>query len=181
MEASLFHTGIGPDAARIAAARILRSGQWWMVISAGFAGGLDPRLVRGDTVVAELPAPGPRRIISRPLPVETPAEKAALHRETGAQAVDMETETIAAACAAAEVPVLAIRTISDAAGSALPVPFGVWFDLARQRPRAVALAAHLLRHPWRIVPFARFVRSLSSTGEALAIAIEGAIRALDNH
>ncbi len=152
-----------------------------MLISAGFAGGLDPKLKLGDTVAAEFPAPGTRRLISRPHPVETPAEKAALHRETGAQAVDMESEAIAAACGAAGIPMLAVRAISDPADTALPVPFAVWFDIARQRPRPAALAAHLLAHPGKILPFAKFLRAISRTGTALAFALDGAIRGLENH
>src|SRR5207244_2077281 len=107
-------------------------------------------------------------IISRANAVESIADKAALFHETGALAVDMESEAVAAACRAAGVPVLVVRTISDPAGAPLPVPFAEWFDLRRQQPQVVGLLKYLALHPGRIGPFAHFVRGLAPARHALA-------------
>jgi adenosylhomocysteine nucleosidase len=181
VEFALAHLGIGSDAAGRAMAALLTHEAWWMVFAAGFAGGLDPKLGLGDVVMEELADGKTPRIVSRPLPVEAPEDKARLRAETGAEAVDMETETVRAACRGAGVPVLAIRAISDPAMAALPVPFAVWFDLQGQRARPMALVGYLLRHPRTIAPFARFVRGLGGVAQALGFAVESAICGLEHH
>lgn len=174
------HSGAGPVAAS-RHAEMLLSDRPEMLIATGFAGGLDPSLRTGEIVIATnysdpallararvVPGAHAGALASVEAPVESVADKRALALETGATAVDMETASVAAACARCGVPLLAIRVISDAAGEALPVPFAVWFDLARQRPRPSRLVAFLARHPGRIVPFARFVRGLAPARRTLA-------------
>lgn len=175
------HCGVGPAAAARKTAALLAEHRPRMLIATGFAGALDPRLALGALVLAanvsdakllalaEKIAPAHLgALASTALPVETVAAKRALAAETGASAVDMETAAIAAACARAAVPLLAIRAISDRADEPLPVPFAQWFDLARQRPRALRLVAFLARHPGRIAPFTRFVRGLAPARAAMA-------------
>jgi hopanoid-associated phosphorylase len=116
------------------------------VISFGVAGGLDPALKSGDVVVAtEVMAGGLRwqaaaglseelivgaglgrqRVVRGALAgvekvVAARACKAALHSETGAAAVDMESHIAAAFAFAARLPFAALRVISDPATRALP-------------------------------------------------------------
>ena len=116
------------------------------VISFGVAGGLDPSLRSGDVVVAteviegdarwlaglalneelfESVALGRRRVVRGSLAgaeavVQGQSCKAALHLETGAVAVDMESHIAAAYAAEAQVPFAALRVISDPAHRALP-------------------------------------------------------------
>jgi hopanoid-associated phosphorylase len=116
------------------------------VISFGVAGGLDPRLQSGDVVVAtEVVASGERwptglalseelidgsglggkKVVRAGLAgveqvVVGQAGKAALHSETGASAVDMESHIAAAYAAEAGLPFAALRVISDPATRALP-------------------------------------------------------------
>jgi adenosylhomocysteine nucleosidase len=116
------------------------------VISFGVAGGLDPTLKSGDVVVAtevlagdtrwlaglalneELIASvawGGRRVVRGGLAgveqvVAARSLKAALHLETGASAVDMESHIAADYAARAGLPFAALRVIADPASRALP-------------------------------------------------------------
>ena len=116
------------------------------VISFGVAGGLDPSLRSGDVVVATEVFAGDtrflagsalneemiasaalkrRRIVRGVLAgveqvIIAKACKAALHSETGAAAVDMESHIAAAYAAEGGLPFAALRVISDPATRALP-------------------------------------------------------------
>ncbi len=182
------HTGVGNSpGGRRRLGDVLDEDEPRLVISAGYAGALRPDLRVGDLVLGEnfsdpgLLAAARTLLADEPCHVgqfltqnavaETAAAKAALHTATGALAVDMETEWIAKACARSGVPLLALRVISDAAGQSFPVPNAVLFDAVRQRPRYAALPAWLLLHPWRIVPFVRFVRGLGPARTRLGRAL----------
>jgi len=115
------------------------------VISFGVAGGLDPTLKSGDVVVATEVLAGDdrwlagfsfgedliasvglgRRVVRGLLAgaeevVSASHVKAALHSETGAAAVDMESHIAADYAARARLPFAALRVISDPASRALP-------------------------------------------------------------
>lgn len=170
---AVFHTGIGPDAAAAAMKAAIALGPWNLVIAAGFAGGLEPGLALGDAVLDDFQTSN--RLVSQAKPIESVQAKAKLRAQTGAIAVDMETDTIRKACLIAGIPIVATRVISDTASQDLPIPFPIWFDLENQRPRPFALLAYLACNPRRIAPFARFVRSIPRLSNALAIAVEGCI------
>lgn len=175
------HTGVGPARAAERARALLAMGRFERVVSAGFAGGLDPRLAAGQVFIGEnfsSPAlveaaraiPGERfygRLTTQERIVENAAEKARLFNETGAAAVDMETESIHLTCKAQDTPMLSVRSISDAACDPLPVPYAVWFDAATQSPRVGSLLVFLATHPARITPFARFVGNVNRARRAL--------------
>ncbi len=116
------------------------------VISFGVAGGLDPSLKSGDVIMAtEVLAgdtrwladlvlnediiasagSGRRRVIRGRLAgaeqlIVARHHKEALHLETGAAAVDMESHIAAAYAAEAGLPFAAVRVVSDPAHRALP-------------------------------------------------------------
>lgn len=112
----------------------------WL-ISAGFAGGLDPHLKRNDLVLASevINLEGRRYAIDLGLPagseaqglhsgrlltvdeiVRSAAEKADLRLKHNADLVDMETSSVAALCEERGVRFLSVRVISDEAGTDLP-------------------------------------------------------------
>lgn len=179
-ETLIVHTGIGTAAAEKSVAALLAAHRPRLLISAGYAGALDPALAHGELFVAEnftspelLDRCNARRgiLTTQETAAETPAQKSALARGTGAQAVDMETSAIARVCAAHGVPMLSLRAISDTAAADIPVPLHISYDLVRQRPRIAGLLTFLARNPSRILPFARFVRGLTPAREAMTAAI----------
>ena len=180
----LAHTGIGTAAAEECVRTLLAEHRPRWLLSAGYAGALDPALAHGELFLAtnftapELLARSTARrgmLTTQNTAAETPLEKTALARTTGAQAVDMETSAIARVCAERGIPMLALRAISDTASAQIPVPLTTSYDLTRQRPRVIALLAFLARNPSRILPFTRFVRGLTPARAALTAAIVGII------
>ena len=114
-----------------------------LVISAGFAGGLDARLHRGDIVWVDglvdeaggqyeterrrLPAALAEakdcfvgRLLTVDRIIRLPDEKLALGRQYAALACDMESIAVAEVCHRREVPFLAVRVINDAVDDLLP-------------------------------------------------------------
>ncbi len=183
-EVVIAHTGVGLASAEACARELLEAHRPEFVLSAGYAGGLDPTLAVGDILIATnfsspplleaaraILGAEPRQhfggLTSQSSVAETVAAKTQLAGETGALGVDMETAALAAGCVSAGVPLLSIRVISDAAGDPLPVPMEHWFDLQKQRPRVFSLLAFLATHPGRIAPFARFVSGLAPARRAL--------------
>jgi len=118
------------------------STSWAGIISFGCAGGLDPDLASGDCVVATsvltpggivaadpdwsralldlLPDARPGLLAGADAPVSTAAAKAALWRDAGAAAVDMETHAAALAARRHGLPFAACRVVLDPAWRSLP-------------------------------------------------------------
>lgn len=122
--------GIGAEAARRAAEAMITLYHPALVISAGFAGGLNPALEAGHTLT-------PRHVIDASDGSRTDSgfgegvllsfaditdseQKARLSQAYGADAVDMEAAAVARSAQAHGVRFLACKVISDASGSSLP-------------------------------------------------------------
>jgi adenosylhomocysteine nucleosidase len=127
--------GVGREAARRAARLVIDGHRPRLLVSAGFAGGLDPALARGSVVEAAVvrgesetgerlrlavAGQGNGTIVTVDRIVRTPTDKAALAAATGAALVDMETLAVAETARAAGLPCRVVRVISDAAGDELP-------------------------------------------------------------
>jgi adenosylhomocysteine nucleosidase len=178
-EVLIFHTGIGCAAVAKTLPHVLAREKPSWLLSAGFAGALDPSLRVGDLVaeeshsarglLARVPA-GIRRaaITTEDVPAATPEGKRAVRERTGAAAVDMESRAIAAACAAAQVPLLILRVISDDAETTLPLDFATTWDSENQRPRIPAIIRSLANRPVSWLPFASFLRDLDLASSRLA-------------
>jgi len=185
----VLHTGVGATAARRTLAhywemRETYGGRWDVLITAGFAGGLDPSLPAGALVLGgsdPLMLERARELLGKRAhvgglattfePLETVEAKEVFFRETGALAVDMETEAVAAFCRESGVSWLAVRGISDPAGMPFPVPYDVCFDATTQQPLPGALFRFLALHPGRAFPFARFVWNVRRAQRTLTAAL----------
>jgi adenosylhomocysteine nucleosidase len=160
------------------------------VISFGIAGGLDPSLHPGDVVVAtaviaesgawKVPESVVTSVVERVRasgicvvqgalvgveePILLPTTKAAVHRETEAIAVDMESHIGAAYAAANDLPFAAIRVISDPAIRALP-PLAARAPKADGRIDFGAVLSGLARAPMDI---STLIRAGGDAGKAFA-------------
>ena len=190
-EIAILHTGVGGELCRKRIGQFLEAQRFDLVISSGFAGGVDPLLGVGDLLLAnnlsdpKLLVQAQKAIISQvgklatiERVMESAAERAQFAREHGAAAVDMETKWIAQACAARNIPFLALRAISDTAAVPLPLPAGVLFNLAAQKTEPLILARYLARRPAAVVRLARFGRQIATIRARLTSALDLLVREL---
>ena len=130
--------GMGRSAAHAACEVMLTGHRPRVIVSAGFAGALDPALRRYDAlfprevldlegrrfevecVDEEHASATPRRLLTVDTIVRTASEKAELRARFGADAVDMETSAVAELCLGRGVRFVPVRVVSDEAGVDLP-------------------------------------------------------------
>lgn len=138
-------SGMGQVAAQRAALALIQAGASALV-TFGMAGGLDPSLKPGSVVlpcelissdgsrfaacqswrervaaaVSPLRAVSEGSLLTSTRPIDTPADKAAAFRRSGAVAVDMESTAVARAAADHQLPFIAVRVIVDTAADRLP-------------------------------------------------------------
>jgi adenosylhomocysteine nucleosidase len=138
-------SGIGRVAAAAAAQALVDAGVS-ALMTFGMSGGLDPKLKPGSVVIPceLLSSDGARYVTCRAWreqvvaavsalcavtegnlltsshALETPADKAAAFRNTGAAAVDMESAAVAQIAAKHSLPFIAVRVIADTAYDKLP-------------------------------------------------------------
>jgi adenosylhomocysteine nucleosidase len=177
-------TGVGPEnAARCVRDRLGQVQPDW-AITAGFAGALSPAGAVGDLLYetgepcpweSRLRQAGARaaRFHSCPRIVPTAGEKLALGAATGADAVEMESGAIRAACQDQGVPCLTLRIVSDASGEDLPLDFNRFFT-ADYRLNPARVAAALLRRPQAALALFRLRRRMAG----LAVRLSGALQAI---
>lgn len=171
-------TGMGRRNAHRAASRRFAEPHPARVITAGFAGGLHPHWPRGTVgFAADSAFPGAELLESAGARAATfheslrvavtPDDKAILHRQTGADAVEMESATIRALCQERGIPSATVRVISDAASDTLPLDFGALMT-PDDRLDFSRLAWALVRSPGKIPELIRFQRQVSEAAKALA-------------
>jgi adenosylhomocysteine nucleosidase len=138
-------SGIGRAAAAAAAQALVDAGVS-ALMTFGMAGGLDPKLQSGSVVIprevissdgarypacrawreqvaaaiSALCAVSEGNLLTSTHAIETPADKAAAFRSTGAAAVDMESAAVAEIAAKHNLPFIAVRVIVDTASDMLP-------------------------------------------------------------
>jgi adenosylhomocysteine nucleosidase len=183
-EVAVLHTGVGAKICRSRLGPFLDQRPFDLLISSGFAGGVDPSLGVGDLLLAEnfsnpqllaqaraILVGRVARLVTADRVAESEMERQHLAREHDAAAVDMETEWIACACAERKLPMLSLRAISDTAAAPFPAPPEVLFDLERQGTEMLKFTAHLLKHPSAVVRLIRFARQIATARANLGAAL----------
>jgi nucleoside phosphorylase len=156
-------TGIGTARATSATERLLALGEFDRVIVVGIAGSVGPSVDIGDIVIPEFVVDGTTGNEYRPASITGPAARGSIVTSDdyivdparlaeliarGVIAVDMETGSVAAVCAARGVAWSTVRAISDRAEDGdvemakLAKPDGT--------PDGAAIARYFARHPGRI-------------------------------
>ena len=127
--------GIGRRNAEKSAREFLAAHSPELVLTCGFAGGLNPELKLGDVLFEignrkseignRLLAAGawPAKFFCADRIATTIAEKQKLRAEAGADAVEMESAAIHAVCAERHLACATVRVISDPANEDLPLDF----------------------------------------------------------
>ncbi len=182
----VLHTGVGENICRRRIGRFLENQQFELLISTGFAGSLNHKLQVNDLLLAKnfltLDSKHTQSSLSNvsiyaanmltvTALIDSSEERERIARESGASAVDMETEFIARACAANEIPLLSLRVITDTPTQSFPAPPSVLFDIQRQRTHVVALAKFFLTHPSRMGDLVRFTRRIARARTILTNAL----------
>ena len=188
----VIHTGVGENICRERVGKFLENQQFDFLISAGFAGSLNHELQVNDLLVAKnfstvdlkrvqsLPNVSihAANMLTVPALIDSSEERERIARESGASAVDMETEFIARACVAHGIPLLALRVITDTPTQPFPAPPSVLFDIQRQRTHIAALAKFFLAHPRRMPGLIQFARRISRARKILSNALVRIVRDL---
>ncbi len=192
-EVDVLHTGVGEKVCRQRLGKFLENQQFDFLISTGFAGALNDELQVGDLLLARnfstldlnekrsffssLPI-HMADLLTAPALVDSNAERTEIARNSGAAAVDMETEFIARACAEHGIPLLSLRVITDTPREPFPAPVHVLFDIAKQRTDLPKLAAFFLAHPTRVPRLIQFARRITNARKTLANALVTLLREL---
>ena len=116
------------------------------------------------------------KLVTVPGVIDAKPERDRLAAATGAIAVDMETEFIAAACAAHRVPILSLRVVTDTPTQPFPVPPNVLFDLEKQKTNFRRLALYLAMHPGAIKRLNAFRQRVALARQSLTSALEKILR-----
>jgi adenosylhomocysteine nucleosidase len=172
-------TGIGRRNAERSVRQALDTQRPGLVISAGFCGGLNPKLTVGAVVfetddgVANLLA-GAGAMAGRfhcaEKVVVTAAQKAELWRTTGADAVEMESGAIRALCRERQIASATVRVVSDAASEDLPLDFNALMT-EDERIDYGKLARTLAFSPAKLPGLLRFQQQTITAARALAAAL----------
>jgi adenosylhomocysteine nucleosidase len=182
----VIHTGVGENICRERIAKFLEDQQFDFLISAGFAGSLSDELQVNDLLVAKNFSTVDLKhallslsnvsinavnMLTVPALIDSSEARERMARESGASAVDMETESITRACAVRGIPLLALRVITDTPTQPFPAPPSVLFDIQQQRTAIAVLAKFFIAHPRRIPGLITFVGRIARARNVLANAL----------
>jgi adenosylhomocysteine nucleosidase len=188
----VIHTGVGEDICKKRIEKFLENQQFDFLISAGFAGSLNHQLQVNDLVAAKNFSTADLKHASvsnvsiyagnmltvRAL-IDSGEERERIGRESGASAVDMETEFIGRACADRGIPLLALRVITDTPSQPFPAPPSVLFDVQQQRTHLGAFAKFFITHPGRIPGLVQFARRIARARKTLASALNAVVHGME--
>jgi len=189
----VLHTGVGEKMCKERVGKFLENQRFHFLVSAGFAGSLTHELQVNDLLLAKnFSTVDPKHgqpslpnmsihaanMLTMPALIDSSEEREKIARDSGASAVDMETEFIARACATQAIPLLALRVITDTPGEPFPAPAHVLFNIAKQRTDLVKLATFLLTHPNRVPYLVQFARRITRARQVLSNALVAVVNKL---
>ena len=197
----LAQAGVGRRRAERATQMLLAGHQPAWVISAGFSGGLQPGLKRGDIVMADsLAEPGGGRLaidvrIDQQTLASTPglhvgrlltvdkivadsSEKQRLGQTYDALAVDMESWGVGEVCSQEHVRFLAVRVISDTMEENLPHDLGRLITQQTTAGKVGAVTSALWRRPSSFKDMMRLREQALISSDRLAKFLAGVIAQL---
>jgi len=184
-KAHLLITGIGARNAECAARAAMDEWKPELVLTCGFAGGLNPELSSGAVVFStndsrmesELRLAGakPAKFYCSSRIATTAAEKAELRRTTGADAVEMESELIQNLCRERGIPCATVRVISDTASEDLPLDFNALAN-ADLSLNYFKLALAIAKSPGRIAALLRLQKKCLVAAERLSAVLGKVVR-----
>ena len=188
----VIQTGVGENICRKRIGKFLENQQFDFLISAGFAGSLNHELQVNDLLVAQNFSTVDLKhaslsnvsiyaanMLTVPALIDSGEERERIARESGASAVDMETEFIARACVAHGIQLLALRVITDTPTEPFPAPPGVLFDVQQQRTHFGRLARFFLIHPSRMPALIQVARRVARARKTLASALNAVVQAIE--
>jgi len=185
----LLIVGIGRKNAEMSLRQFLAKYSPELVLTCGFAGGLNPDLKLGDVVFEignqqleienRLLAAGtrPAKLFCADRIATTVAEKKKLRAETGADVVEMESAAIQAVCAERGISCVTIRVISDTADEDLPLDFNA-LAKADKSIDFSKLAWAIAKSPGKIGALMRLQKKTQFAAERLADVLT---KILQNH
>lgn len=178
---------MGAENATASLQRYLRKHQPSFILSAGFAGGLDPHLAVGTTVFSRCgtldhPLLKPLQslsvneatFLSHDQVLATAKEKHCFRQETQRDAVEMESQALASVAHNFQIPCLTLRVISDAADEDLPLDFNRLMT-PDKRIHFPKLFLALARNPTKVPALINFNREIARCATALADVISKAL------
>jgi|SRR5437016_574492 len=192
-EVEVMHTGVGEKVCRERLRKFVDDQKFEFLVSAGFAGSLNHELRVNDLLVAKNfstvdlkhaqlslsnVSVHAANVLTVPALIDSSEERERIARESGASAVDMETEFIARACAAHGIPLLSLRVITDTPNQPFPAPSSVLFDIQQQRTHIAVLARFFLAHPNRVPGLVQFARRIARARKTLADALVEVVRTM---
>jgi nucleoside phosphorylase len=186
--------GIGRQNAEKTVRGFLPSVSPKLVLTCGFAGGLNPDLKIGDVVFEignrqsaignqlepphvvsyeKMVAAGarPAKFFCADRIATTVAEKKALRAETGADVVEMESAAIHAVCAERGIPCVTVRVISDTADEDLPLDFNALAKPDKSLDFG-KLAWAIAKSPGKIGALMALQKKTSFAAKRLAVVLE---------
>ena len=196
---ALFESGAGAGQAAAATEALIETHRPSWVISAGFAGGLVPKLKRHDIVMTDsvVNAAGQRlgidlkidadalpagvhvgRILSVDQIARLPSEKELLGRRHEALAVDLESFAVAEVCARRGVRFLGVRIITDTMDEQLPPDIQHLTDQTNAASRLGAALGSVCRRPKSLKDMLQLKENALVGSDRLAHFLEGTIRQL---
>jgi adenosylhomocysteine nucleosidase len=186
--ASILITGIGCRNAEKSLREFLATHSPELVLTCGFAGGLNPDFKPGEVVFelstlnsqlsTRLLAAGakPAKFFCADRIATTVDEKKKLRAETGADAVEMESAAIHAVCRERGIPCATVRVISDTASEDLPLDFNALAkpDMGLDYGK---LAWAIARSPGKIGALLKLRKKTKCAAEQLAAVLEKIVSA----